>query len=991
MFCVALDLELLHLRTDGPKVSTHHNPFVLTIFLVVLLAALPQLGCMGLTSAKDPASSTDPAQVIPSITTQPASQTVTAGQTATFTVAATGTAPLSYQWRKNGATINGATSSSYTTPATTSSDNGAQFTVVVSNSAGSTTSNAAILAVNATLVAITVNPNNATVTAGSTQQFVGNVTGTSNTAVTWTVSGAGCTGAACGTISVDGLYVSPVSVPSPATVNVKAVSVADPTKSASASVTIIAAVAVLLSISPTSASVPTSGTQLFTASVTGTSNTAVTWTVSGAGCSGSSCGAISTSASSAVYLAPTVAPSPATVNVTATSVADPSKSASASVTIVPVVAVTVSPTNASVPTGATQQFNASVTGTSNTAVAWNVAGAGCSDVACGTINSNGLYTAPATVPSPATVNVTATSVADPTKSGAVNLTVVGSVENGPLAITTTDLPQAVTGQAYSATLQATGGTPPYTWSIASGQLPSGLTLMPTIGQITGTPSGTGQFSFVAQVTDASSPKQTATQALVLSVGQPSCGPPNYCSRTDLNMQPYPSTIPCPATSCSGGGSLTGANTTITPTDFNLPMTRVTDNSTWSTESGDNYEWSLSGGSFALPMDITDTRFVVYTNSGYSIPFSWNPSTLQATKLYGSTYVMETPLPRTSVTFSFTQAYVGYALGINASNNPAIYSYDFSNTVTPPTGVQLVDLSTCVPALAGVGYKWNNDVIVSQDDKTFLVASSSTSGQGSSGAVYVIVWNRTNGCRVWNTGTGAVTGSWGTTGMISLSDRFTLHNAVIGEGGTWAFVTYQECLSSSCSSPIWKEYFWQISTLSVTPLTDDSNCGHFAVGYNNAVNECAYNSTYNQPTWYMRPYTNANESPPSNVLNPPSGIPTGLPFDQHPSWGGDNPQDNAPFCTTTYTSQFAEVNTYDNEILCIATSGLGLVWRFGHTFNSTQSTDFDAKIALGAMSADGKWFLWTSDWDGMLGNTSGASNSCTIGTNCRADVFIIKLQ
>ncbi|PYU20295.1 MAG: hypothetical protein DMG30_21570, partial [Acidobacteria bacterium] len=52
--------------------------------------------------------------VPPSITTQPASQTVTAGQTATFSVTATGTAPLNYQWQKNGAAISGATSSSYT-------------------------------------------------------------------------------------------------------------------------------------------------------------------------------------------------------------------------------------------------------------------------------------------------------------------------------------------------------------------------------------------------------------------------------------------------------------------------------------------------------------------------------------------------------------------------------------------------------------------------------------------------------------------------------------------------------------------------------------------------------------------------------------------------------------------------------------------------------------------------------------------------------------
>src|SRR5207237_1056507 len=70
------------------------------------------------------------APVAPTITTQPASQMVTAGQTATFTVTATGTAPLSYQWQKNGTAIGAATTARYTTPATTASDNGDQFTVV---------------------------------------------------------------------------------------------------------------------------------------------------------------------------------------------------------------------------------------------------------------------------------------------------------------------------------------------------------------------------------------------------------------------------------------------------------------------------------------------------------------------------------------------------------------------------------------------------------------------------------------------------------------------------------------------------------------------------------------------------------------------------------------------------------------------------------------------------------------------------------------------
>jgi len=89
------------------------------------------------------------AAVAPSITTQPADQSITAGQTATYSVSASGTAPLSYQWRKSGTTIAGATAASYTTPATTAADSGATFAVVVSNSAGSASSRSALLTVGA--------------------------------------------------------------------------------------------------------------------------------------------------------------------------------------------------------------------------------------------------------------------------------------------------------------------------------------------------------------------------------------------------------------------------------------------------------------------------------------------------------------------------------------------------------------------------------------------------------------------------------------------------------------------------------------------------------------------------------------------------------------------------------------------------------------------------------------------------------------------------
>jgi len=150
----------------------------------------------------------NPAAVAPSITAQPASQTVTAGQTATFTAAAAGTAPLSYQWRKNGTAIAGANSSTYTTPPSTTSDNGAQFTVVVTNAVGSVSSNAATLTVTPpplpTVSSLTLNPTS--------------VTGGSSSAGTVTLSGPAPSGGAVVSLSSS----NPIAAMIPSSVTVAA-------------------------------------------------------------------------------------------------------------------------------------------------------------------------------------------------------------------------------------------------------------------------------------------------------------------------------------------------------------------------------------------------------------------------------------------------------------------------------------------------------------------------------------------------------------------------------------------------------------------------------------------------------------------------------------------------------------------------------------------------------------------------------------------------
>jgi hypothetical protein len=117
------------------------------IFLAFVLAAIipPMSGCGGAQNSLDSQSAPD----TPVIVTQPQDATVPMSQSATFSVYAVGAVQLSYQWSKNGSAIQGATGSSYTTPAVAFADTGSTFSVTVSNGPSSSTSRAAVLTVGA--------------------------------------------------------------------------------------------------------------------------------------------------------------------------------------------------------------------------------------------------------------------------------------------------------------------------------------------------------------------------------------------------------------------------------------------------------------------------------------------------------------------------------------------------------------------------------------------------------------------------------------------------------------------------------------------------------------------------------------------------------------------------------------------------------------------------------------------------------------------------
>ncbi len=131
----------------------------------------------------------------PYFITPPAPQTVLETATATFTVSALGKTPVTYQWLKNNVAISGATGASYTTPATVMGDNGASFTVAVTNSVGTTTSPAAILTVTARPPVFTTQPASQTVNENQTASFSVAVSGTAPITYAWKKGGVAITGA----------------------------------------------------------------------------------------------------------------------------------------------------------------------------------------------------------------------------------------------------------------------------------------------------------------------------------------------------------------------------------------------------------------------------------------------------------------------------------------------------------------------------------------------------------------------------------------------------------------------------------------------------------------------------------------------------------------------------------------------------------------------------------------------------------------------------
>jgi hypothetical protein len=295
----------------------------------------------------------------------------------------------------------------------------------------------------APVIEVSLAPQSAQVALLGQIQFTAAVSG-SSAGVTWSVNGAAGGNATLGVISNTGLYTAPNVLPASNTVTVTAASVAEPTVSATASVTIVNPAPVVSSIAPAVVNA-------------GSGNT--TLTVTGTGFTAQSVVELGGTGLATVYWNPTaltaVAPAAQLANAGTLAVTvvtpAPGGGTSGAVNLAVQVVVAVSPSAPVVLVGQTEQFTASVTGSANQGATWSVNGVVGGYATVGTISGTGLYTAPSVPPTPDTVTITAASVVEASQTATAQVSVLN-----PAPVVSTVSPAVVNAGSGNTTLVVTG-------------------------------------------------------------------------------------------------------------------------------------------------------------------------------------------------------------------------------------------------------------------------------------------------------------------------------------------------------------------------------------------------------------------------------------------------------------------------------------------------------------------------------------------------------
>jgi hypothetical protein len=490
---------------------------------------------------------------------------------------------------------------------------------------------------------------------------------------------------------------------------------------------------------------------------------------------------------------------------------------------------------------------------------------------------------------------------------------------------------------------------------------------------------------------------TATTTVNLTVTQVGAcnggGPPTYsCTAANNAALPggplavvnYPSPIP-------SMGNLTGAGNQIIDPDFGNWIARCTDANTDPNSLYTTFDTNAGGAAMVNHFNTDDTILYVQEHGSKGVPMFFDANTMQCSRMYpdNPAYSSTGGLTIDGIGADFSYAnpnwlYVWYSVGGVAQ----LFRYDFSNYSPSgaPTKTLIADFiadsgdgftgtpGNCLPVGFVAGFTGHDGP---SNDDTIFTATYSTGIQNT--GYYVVAWKVGEGCRVYDTHKGTVSGDWGPAGPVSVysgnsqtkdspTDEFYVHSIFVNLTGAYALIGNGGCVTgnTSCQDTYGQgPYIWQIDSANVGKFANNPG-GEFAFGWNDIINRD--NSPQGQ--YVLRPFT-ALGSPNSVVNNLPPGMVAGLAG--HPSWVNDNSTDSLPFFDSLiyplyYNTSFP--SAWTNEIIGVFPDGSTL--RFAHTFASKSNAQFSTDYGIGSISQSGKFFMQSSDWVGTLGSASGDS-------------------
>ncbi len=529
-------------------------------------------------------------------------------------------------------------------------------------------------------------------------------------------------------------------------------------------------------------------------------------------------------------------------------------------------------------------------------------------------------------------------------------TAIGATSYDLFFGTTNPPPATVTGlsaASYVLSILQQGVT--YFWQVIAHNS-SGTTASPT-------------WSFTTELPPPPPPPPPAPPAPLVST-TPAGAPSQYSAITDRVAYPKP---PLP--------QLGPAGYAFNDPTFGSRILRVTDGAT--RPGLLNRSFRVPSNAHLAAWNATSTHFFVISNDGTIIPYNFDASTMTASRVQPSSSGNGGLTLPFYVEPQFSLVNPDVIYGVGGSNNRTVSAFNFATGVA----TTLINLDNIVPGLANtyVGGIMTGGV-PSETLMTFF-------GGGGQDYHYYVLWAPLDGSpsKLMNTAASTINGVPTTTTL-----NFHLHATQIDKSGRYVFL-YPSGADIVAPRNAAQVYIWDTATDAITPLTQTMHpAGHDAAGFGVWLNQdCCSSSTWDAAQWQFRSLASLWQT---NDLISPVLQPKEVYLADHTTWNNTQPDRLVPVISSTYRygPNTTDWRAWDDEIIGIDTTngGGGTVWRFAHhrsdiRSDSNPSVPYFWYEPIANISPDGRWVLFTSNWEKTLGTDAAEGTA-------RQDVFLVQL-